>query len=219
MVDKFRVGDRVVGNDRNVYIITGKGWRGEVVAVHNGGRITARGPGSFFIGAPTVSCIVSADAFDLDTGAKPAPDKPANKVVVTTDGKTTTARMYSGKDVVNTATARCAPGDEFKFETGAAIAVNRLLGVPEIKPAEPAFDRAMLVNGRFGRMSDGKWFVVVGDTLVYDNGRWDEIHADGEYNGHYRIDAIVTAKSFKHAMSARLDADRVVWVRPGVKFN
>lgn len=50
-----------------------------------------------------------------------------NKIVITTDGVTTTAKMYDGKNVVKTATAKCSPDDEFNFETGAKIAFDRLI--------------------------------------------------------------------------------------------
>lgn len=49
-----------------------------------------------------------------------------NKIVITTDGKTTLARLYDGKKVVKTAKAICAPEDEFNFMAGAELAFNRL---------------------------------------------------------------------------------------------
>ena len=49
-------------------------------------------------------------------------------IVITTDGKTTTATKRLGKQVLGTATARCNPGDKFDFDIGAAIAMARLCG-------------------------------------------------------------------------------------------
>ena len=49
-------------------------------------------------------------------------------IVITTDGKTTTATKRLGKKVLGTATARCNPGDKFDFDIGAAIALARLCG-------------------------------------------------------------------------------------------
>ena len=43
---KFKVGDIVVGNN-NDYLYTNKGWRGEVVAIHNEGLIEVRGEGPY----------------------------------------------------------------------------------------------------------------------------------------------------------------------------
>lgn len=48
------------------------------------------------------------------------------KIVITTDGKTTLARMYEGKKVVKTAKAKCSPDDEFDFLAGAELAFERL---------------------------------------------------------------------------------------------
>ena len=55
------------------------------------------------------------------------------KIVITTDGKTTTAKMYDGKSCIKVSEARCRPSDAFDFQTGAEIAFNRLFGEPEKK--------------------------------------------------------------------------------------
>lgn len=59
-----------------------------------------------------------------------------DKIVITTDGKTTVARLYDGKAVVKVAKTKCAPSDEFKFETGAKIAFNRLMFGTDYNPDE-----------------------------------------------------------------------------------
>ena len=51
-----------------------------------------------------------------------------NKIIITADGKTTTAKMYSGKTLVKSAKADCHPDDEFDFNIGATIALERLTG-------------------------------------------------------------------------------------------
>ena len=56
-----------------------------------------------------------------------------NKIVITTDGTETLARLYDGKKVVKTATAKCSPDDKFSFETGAKIAFERLFDSEEPK--------------------------------------------------------------------------------------
>lgn len=53
------------------------------------------------------------------------------KIVITTDGKETLARLYEDNNVIKTATARCAPDDTFDFATGAKLAFDRLMGVAE----------------------------------------------------------------------------------------
>lgn len=49
-----------------------------------------------------------------------------DRIVITHDGKTTTATKYCGDGSKVTATARCAPEDEFNFEVGAKLALERL---------------------------------------------------------------------------------------------
>lgn len=49
-------------------------------------------------------------------------------IVITTDGKTTTATMRDGKTVLKTATARCGKKDAFDFNEGARVAFERLQG-------------------------------------------------------------------------------------------
>ena len=49
------------------------------------------------------------------------------KIVITADGKTTTAKRYEGNKVVKTAEAKCHPDDKFDFAIGAKLACDRLL--------------------------------------------------------------------------------------------
>lgn len=51
---------------------------------------------------------------------------PNEKIVITTDGKTTKATLYHD-DMKTVATARCAPEDEFDFNVGAKLAMERLM--------------------------------------------------------------------------------------------
>ena len=61
------------------------------------------------------------------------PVRHNEKIVITTDGETTTAKMYNGKTVIKTATAKCIPDDKFDFVTGAKIAFDRLTCSPDDK--------------------------------------------------------------------------------------
>lgn len=56
-----------------------------------------------------------------------------NKIVITTDGTETLARLYDGKKVIKIATAKCSLDDKFSFETGAKIAFERLFDDEEPK--------------------------------------------------------------------------------------
>ncbi|MBR5291689.1 MAG: hypothetical protein IKU32_02105 [Clostridia bacterium] len=56
----------------------------------------------------------------------------AEKIVITTDGVTTTARKYDGKKIVKEAKAVCSKDDTFNFDVGAKLAMERLMA--EDKP-------------------------------------------------------------------------------------
>ena len=56
------------------------------------------------------------------------PDVCEHKIVITTDGKTTTARLFNGKELVNRGEAICSPDDKFDFMVGAKLAMERLEG-------------------------------------------------------------------------------------------
>ena len=123
---KFKVGDKVVGNSKTkgVYVITKEGWRGVVTRVNSDDIITVKGPDGE---GSLINFDVRGECFDLA--------KDTNKIVITTDGKTTTARMYDGNELVKTAKAKCSPDDTFDFMTGAKLAMERLEG--EEKPVNP----------------------------------------------------------------------------------
>lgn len=54
-----------------------------------------------------------------------------SKIVITTDCKTTTAKMYDGKKFIKSAKAVCSPDDKFDFGIGSALALERLVGNSE----------------------------------------------------------------------------------------
>jgi len=58
-------------------------------------------------------------------------DYNTNKIVITSDGLTTTAKLYDGKTVVKSAEAKCHPDDPFDFTIGANLAYERLMCKPE----------------------------------------------------------------------------------------
>ena len=132
---KYKVGDRVVG----VGTCEGKNIDG----------ITGTVRGVLKIGYPNI-CIEFDTYIDGHTGSlgctkpgkhghcwyvdqsnlRPLHDahNDKHKIVITTDGKTTLARLYDGKRVVKSAEAKCAPSDTFDFATGAKLAFGRLMG-------------------------------------------------------------------------------------------
>ena len=58
------------------------------------------------------------------------------KIIIIRDGQKVTARKYLNEQLVNSAVARCAPEDTFDFDTGARIAVHRLLNIKEVSQDE-----------------------------------------------------------------------------------
>ncbi len=110
-------------------------------------RATASG---FWLTSPTARCcmrgttqIVSNPDFHGDgSHAVPTTDGwsvsrdyyeiigPSPKIVITTDGRATTARMYEGKRVVKEGKATCSPEDVFDYEKGARLAFDRLMNRP-----------------------------------------------------------------------------------------
>lgn len=83
-----------------------------------------------------------------------------NKIVITTDGSTTTARLYDGKKAVKMASARCCEDDPFDFATGARIAFDRLIG-------EEAKDGVSVTKKRKPKYKIGDRIRVVRFTPTY----------------------------------------------------
>lgn len=109
-----------------------------------------------------------------------------DKIVITTNGKETLARLYEGNKVIKTATAKCSPDDTFNFETGAKIAFDRLMGEkPEGKP-KYYNGKIVCVTGHVG-FTPGKVYEVVDGQFKDDNGRlrptWGKMAELREYSG------------------------------------
>jgi hypothetical protein len=210
-MSKFKVGDRVkvVGNNFKPHHHLTIGTEAEILKLTGVDDVWVKGQGSY--GA--IRQYINTRDIEL------VPHPAKQKIVVTTYGKITTACLFDGKKLVKSAIAKCSPQDEFVFETGAAIALDRLLG-REQKTEAPKFPSDKLVTGVFGRLSDGDWFVVAGESMVYESGSWDRVSDfidDGE-NIHGHIECLVKAASFRSAKSMARDR-RCLWVRDGVKFE
>jgi hypothetical protein len=116
---KFKVGDYVVCNT-NRWCTIDKGWIGQVTEIVSDDWIMVSGR-NFKLGC-------DPDYFDLYTKDQPT------KIVITTDGKTTTAKMYRDKTVIGVQTTKCHPDDRFDFMVGARIAFDRLVGCKKEEP-------------------------------------------------------------------------------------
>ena len=90
-----------------------------------------------------------------------------NKIVITTDGAETLARLYEGKKVIKTATAKCSPDDKFSFETGAKIAFERLFDGEEKEKPKYFNGKAVCVRGELG-FTAGKIYEFVNGQCLDD---------------------------------------------------
>lgn len=103
------------------------------------------------------------------------------KILITSDGVETLARMYDGKKVVKTKTAKCSPEDVFDFATGAKLAFGRLMGEdkPEPKP-KPEYYSGKVV------CTMGSYFHTKGKVYeVKDGVINDDSPCTGPYNPNH----------------------------------
>lgn len=127
MANKFKVGDIVVGNKKanDNYAITRKDSKLKVTKVYSDGTFEGE-----LISNPPFNYHTGIKFGVGDSGLKPECFNlvtEGDKIVITTDGVTTIAKMYCGKEVIKKAEAKCAPGDKFDFEFGARLAMDRLV--------------------------------------------------------------------------------------------
>lgn len=95
-----------------------------------------------------------------------APELPVSKVVITTDGKTTLARLYDGKKVIKRAEAKCSPHDEFNFNVGAELAFSRLMGKDSAPSTKWKVVKRKAKAGDYIRLTCKSFdFTEVGDIL------------------------------------------------------
>ena len=204
---KFKVGDMVIGNDKanKHYNITKKGWVGEITFIGRDNRIMVKGLGL------EGDVVVDSSYFDL---YKPASN---NKIVITTDGKVTTASLYNGKEKIKTAKSSCHPEDTFDFNTGAKIAFDNLIGEAgeehKVKPKE------LLKNGMFVLSQDNDWYIVVDDKFIGVD-KYNGYNELSDYDddlcwiedSKYKYNVIVKADSIYRA-KFKYKKDDVVWKR------
>lgn len=136
---KFKVGDKVIARTDSPYSITKAGSRGTVVG-------TLENPNGQFIVPGYDICVKNNDDgvyYSVESKYFDLVPECNQKIVITSDGKTTTAKLYDGMKFVKKAKVSCSPEDEFNFNTGALIAFSRLIDcdhrlseVPEV-PEDP----------------------------------------------------------------------------------
>lgn len=92
--------------------------------------------------------------------------KNNNKIVITTDGTETLARLYDGNKVIKSAVAKCSPDDTFDFGTGAIIAFDRLMEdkkAEEKKHKYKAGDKVKVISNTCHH------FCEIGETVTLTN--------------------------------------------------
>ena len=90
-----------------------------------------------------------------------------NKIVITTDGATTTAWFYDGKKVIKAAKAECSPEGEVDFKIGAKVAFDRLVD-NEIKNPRKYYDGKVVFSENTGGFKEGILYVFRSNGNVED---------------------------------------------------
>jgi hypothetical protein len=102
--------------------------------------------------------------------------EPVNnqKIVITSDGVETLARLYDGNKVVKSASAKCNPEDEFDFKFGANLAFERLMSEEKLKVEEKPVEKPKYEVGQYyqhnGQSGKGIFIVtkIEGKTVYYE---------------------------------------------------
>ena len=89
------------------------------------------------------------------------------KIVITSDGEKTLARLYDGNKIIKTATAKCSPDDKFDFETGATIAFERLFDKHE-KEEPKYFNGKVVCVDKYIGFTVGKIYEFVDGQCLDD---------------------------------------------------
>jgi hypothetical protein len=123
------------------------------------------------------------------------------KIVVTTDGKITTAKLYENGKAVKTAEAKCCSEDTFDFNVGAKLAVERLAKVEET----PKYynGKVVCIKSGYSWWTVGKIYNVVDGRITANDG---SIYPNPEFEGYFDADDVRHAgcatgrdgKSLKH---------------------
>lgn len=159
---KFKVGDKVIAKKNAPYNITTNGWKGTVTGLSEERFVVQSEDKKHKFD-------VYKKHFDLVTD---------NKIVITVNGDETVAKLYEGKKVVKTATAKCSPSDTFDFTTGAKLCFERLMRDQKKEPFVPhlVFKITGTHVGIIGNPTNYKDSVgrqlCVGDTVdLYDRSK------------------------------------------------
>lgn len=90
------------------------------------------------------------------------------KIVITTNGVETRARIYDRNKVIKTATAKCSPDDNFDFETGARYAFSRLLNKDDAQEEPKYYSGKVVCVDEYLGFTVGKIYEFV-DGQCFDD--------------------------------------------------
>lgn len=121
-----------------------------------------------------------------------------DKIVITTDGKTTTATLYENDKKVKSASTKCSPDDKFDFAIGAAIAMDRLYpekSEPKEEPTPKYLDCKFVLTDIKGKVLDyfteGKVYTMTDGRVEDDHGSpwpcWRAIHNVDELKDYFEV--------------------------------
>lgn len=108
--------------------------------------------------------------------------KKQDKIVITHDGKTTTATLYREDGSKEVATAKCCPEDTFDFNFGAKLAMERLMKKVEPVTEWRVVDRKPRVGDYIRLKTNGGYsFSEPGDILkICKAGYLDDVYVYGK---------------------------------------
>lgn len=149
---KYKVGDKVkihgVTNHRRKY----NGTEGTIKSINPNG-------GSAYFRKAHYAVKGGEPYIFYETELSPA-NINVQKIVITTDGVETLARLYEGNKVVKKSTAKCSPDDTFDFNVGAKLAFERLMNdegkwrVVHRKPKVGDYIRLVIASFSFNEAGD-----------------------------------------------------------------
>lgn len=220
-MSKFKVGDKVRILDGSKIKDYAGGWSSEMMSKFVGDvyaiRHVLEHPSKNITGY-MLDCGFLDSFIMWDERGFELADEEQKIVITTDDKKTTTAVLYNGKQRIKEASSKCAPGDKFDFNIGAAIALERLTGciygqlesTLEVKPKE------LLKDGMFGHHNRYGWFVVVADKFIYEKGGYSFIdnYSDDLVNTYDSyVDILIKAHEFE--MAKNMSKENIVWRKNG----
>ena len=112
------------------------------------------------------------------------------KIVITSDGKTTLARLYENGEVTKTAEAKCSPSDKFDFAVGAKLAFERLNEKTEPKKLFNGKAVCIETTAEFVAYTVGKIYEFKEGATTLDNGadypaNGNEVTSIDDWNSRY----------------------------------